>query len=145
MKVKYFILSVIAAVFLSSAIPGNRNLSIGSTAPEIQTLSGNSIFDNNNQNNIVVNFWSPKNPTSRILNKRLSDRYSQADFNTEFISICIDNESLMDEILRIDSISEGKHFASTEINPRSLKDYNAEKTFGAYLISKEGKIISLNP
>lgn len=145
MKVKYFILSVIAAVFLSSAIPGNRNLSIGSTAPQIQTLNGNSILDINNDKNTIVNFWSPKNPASRILNKKLSDNCSKTNSDTEFISICVDDKGLMDEILRIDSVSGGIHYSSDDINPRSLKDFNTDKFLGAYKISPEGKIISLHP
>lgn len=145
MKVKYLIISFIAAIFLPSAISENRNLTIGSKAPEIQTLNGNSLINNNENKNTVVNFWSPKNPASRILNKKLSENYQKDNSNTVFLSICIEDESFMKEILKVDSIHNGTHYASSQINPRVLKDYNIEKGLGAYMISPEGKILSLNP
>lgn len=135
-------MSAIAAIFLSSAIEGNKNISIGSKAPEIKSISGEKLIDFEKSDKFVISFWNPKNPSSRISNKRLSDLYAD-DMNsdTRFISICTDSdEILMKEVMNFDNISTNNMISYSMIDPRVLKDYGVENGAGVFSISGKGKI-----
>lgn len=88
----------------------------------------------------MVSVWNPKIPSSRILNKKLSESFKNSA-DTKFISICNDSDSvLMNEILFVDKVHTGQHLNIAQISERTLKDYDIRSTTGAFLISKEGKI-----
>ncbi|MCH5231120.1 MAG: hypothetical protein J1F43_04925 [Muribaculaceae bacterium] len=141
MKVKYLVISILAAAFLSSAIDIDRNVGAGKKAPKIETIDGtNVVKDANSENKMkVVSFWSPKKPASRIANRNLSLKYGTENEEVEFISICTDpDESLMKEVMKQDGISETRVFVSREISPRVLKDYDAEKNPRVFVIGPDG-------
>lgn len=147
MKVKHLLISLIVAAFLSSAISIDRQVEIGQKAPEIERIDGKIInFENtDSKKQTLISFWSPKDPASRIANKELSLEYGENKSEaTEFISICTDpDESLMKGVVKIDGLEEKEVFCVTEFTSRLLKDFDVEKAHKAFLISEEGKIISI--
>ena len=148
MKVKYFVLSFIAAAFLSSAIGTPKDLSIGSPAPKIETIEGSNVVEDaksesktKESKTKVVSFWSPKKPASRIANRKLSELYGQNNPNVEFISICTDkDDSLMSEVMKKDGVNPDMSFTFSQVSSRVFKDYGVEETPKAFEITSEGKI-----
>lgn len=140
------------AAFLSSSIPsGSHELAIGSQAPAI-TLAQSSHFDSTSLkgSKILVNFWSASDPASRIANKTLSRMaMDQSIHDTRFISICIDEDSLLaSEIAKIDGISEKViSLNRDDIAPDVLKDFQIQTGCRSYLIDSFGslKAISSSP
>ena len=138
MKFKYLFLTLVLTAFLSSYMPNNGMLKEGSEAPAIERLDGRkeNLRDGKTR---LVSFWNPKNPSSRISNKRLSEFCSDSD--VEFISICTDSDvALMQEVLRMDDISTENALAYSDLSPRVFKDYGVEDHPAAFLISPKGKI-----
>ena len=144
MKVKHLLFSMIAAAFLSSAISTDKSLTIGKDAPEIETINGSNVGNdaNNREKTRLISFWSPKKPMSRIINRELSRQYGEnREENIEFISICIDSdESLMNEVMKIDGINAEANYSYSQISPRVFKDYDVIDNPKAFKISPEGKI-----
>ena len=143
MKVKHLFFSMIAAAFLSSAIPVQKNPGIGESAPRIETIEGINVgYDANSEGKEkLISFWTPKNAESRISNRNLSLKYGNNENDIEFVSICIDSDSeLMDQVMKIDNVKADKSFAYSDLSPRVFKDFGVEKSPKAFLISKEGKI-----
>lgn len=143
MKVKHLFFSIIAAAFLTSAMGVDNTVKVGNKAPEIETISGSSVVENTLTDGKakLVSFWSPKKPASRIANRQLGNKYGDNSGNVEFISICTDSdETLMNEILKLDGINRDNNFSYSEISPRVFKDYDVENNPKAFLISSDGKI-----
>ena len=135
---------MIAAAFLMSAIDSDKTLKVGKNAPKIETIEGtNVVKDANSEGKTkVVSFWNPKKPASRIANKNLSIQYgSENAENVDFISICTDsNESLMNEVMKMDGVNIENNYSYSQISPRVFKDYGVEENPVAYMISADGKI-----
>lgn len=147
MKVKYFLFSMIAAAFLTSAIPVDKVAEIGKAAPKIETIEGTNVgFDANSESKTrVVSFWNPKKPASRIANKNLSRIYGEnKEENIEFISICTDSdEALMKEVMKTDGVEINNVYSAAGISPRVFKDYDVENSPRAFKISPEGIITEI--
>ena len=145
-KVKHFLFSLCAAAFLTSAISVDSNLEVGSNAPKIEMIDGTNVVNDANSNGKikVINFWNPKNPTSRIANRNLYQKYNSSDEDVQFISICTDSDdNLMNEVMKIDGVKTDFNFTSSEIDPRVFKDYNVEKNPRTFIISSQGKILQI--
>ena len=144
MKVKHYLFSIIAAAFLTSGMYHNTDLEVGKKAPVIETTEGINVgYDANSEaKKMVVSFWNPKNPESRMTNKKLSRQYGANNpENIDFISICTDSdEGLMQEVMKIDGVRTEGNYAYSQINPRTFKDYNVKENPKAFLISANGKI-----
>ncbi|MCH5225583.1 MAG: redoxin domain-containing protein [Muribaculaceae bacterium] len=143
MKVKHLIVSLLFAAFLSSAIGVDNTLHIGKKAPKIETQEGiNVVADANSEGKqMVVSFWSPKNPSSRIANKNLSSQYGEKNQETIFISICSDpDETLMKEVSKQDGLNADISYSFSQISSRVFKDYDVENHPRAFLIGTDGKI-----
>ena len=136
---------MVVAFFLSSAMFEDKSLTAGSTAPVIETTEGLIVGDDENSHDktIIINFWNPKNPSSRIVNRELSSLYGNGkDENYRFISICTDpDETLMNEVMRIDGINPDNNFSYSKISPRVFKDYGVENASATYKISSDSKIL----
>ena len=147
MKVKHLLFSMIAAAFLTSAMSVDNTLEVGKKAPKIETISGTNVgYDANSESKTkLISFWTPKKPASRINNRNLSLKYgSENQENIEFISICTDEDvALMNEVMKLDGIAPESVYAYHDISPRVFKDYGAEDNPKAFLISNDGKIISI--
>lgn len=144
MKFKYLFLSLVAAIFLTSAMWEDKSLTKGSNAPVIEFNEGLIVGDDNKAEGKtkIVSFWSPKKPSSRIENRRLSKLYGESNTEYEFISICIDkDEALMREVMKIDGMDTKNNFSYSQISPRVFKDYRVEDSPAAFMISSDGKII----
>lgn len=136
-----------AAIFLSSAISRENNLEIGSKAPEITFQDGKKEVAIKG-NLKLVNFWNPKNPSSRINNKNFTNYFkNNPESNIEYITICTDSDELLaQEVMKNDGTALfGSHFYQKDINERVLKDYGVESNPRSFLIDADGKIIAINP
>lgn len=135
--------------FLSSAISEDKNIGIGSKAPKIETIEGGNVVNdaNSGDKTIVVSFWSPKIPASRISNRNLSRMYGENENdNFKFISICTDSdENLMNEVIKIDGLNKDLIYPYSQISPRVFKDYDVAASPGAFIISPDGKIQNIYP
>ena len=138
---------MIAAAFLSSAMSLDKTLEVGKSAPKIETVDGTNVgYDANSEGKTkLISFWNPKKPVSRIANRNISRQYcGNSDEDVEFISICTDSDSdLMKEIMKIDGVNADKVFSYSDISPRVFKDYGVEENPKAFLISPDGKILSI--
>ena len=147
MKFKNLCFSIIAAAFLSSAIPAAKAPVVGKVAPKIETIEGtNVVADANSEGKTqVISFWNPKKPASRIANRNLCRLCGEnSKENVEIISICTDSdETLMREVMKIDGVKADKAFVSTQISSRVFKDYDANDNPRAFKISADGKIIEV--
>lgn len=148
-KLKYFILSLIATAFLSSYITDSNSINVGDAAPKIIKSDNSSIsLKKDKDHRILINFWSPEIPASRILNKEYSN-YLKANpvADIEFISICLDSDDYLSaEIIKNDEIiSSGTHLLYSDVNNRVFKDYDVEDYPRSFLISADGKINSISP
>ena len=147
MKFKNLFFSIIAAGFLSSAVPVDKSPIVGRTAPKIETIDGTNVVGDANPagKTHVISFWSPKKPASRIANQKLSRIYgNDSKDNVEFISICTDSdEKLMNEVMKIDGVKADKVYTSDQLSSRVMKDYGADKSPRAFKISPDGKIVEV--
>ncbi|MCH5229701.1 MAG: redoxin domain-containing protein [Muribaculaceae bacterium] len=138
---------MIAAAFLTSAISVEKKLEVGNTAPIIETMAGTTLQEEISAGGkrMLISFWNPKKPSSRIANKQLGEDYSD-DENVEFISICTDSdESLMHEVMKIDGVKSDKAYSYSQISSRVFKDYGVENSPCAFMISENGKITEIKP
>lgn len=146
MKFKYLFISIIVAVFLSSAISKDNSLKIGEEAPKIETINGNNVVVDatTGSKQRLISFWNPKIASSRISNINLSKEYGIENEKVEFISICTDgDEALMAEVIKLDGLQGIKNYSYSEISPRVFKDYDVKDNPKAFLLSNEGKIIKI--
>ena len=138
---------MIAAAFLSSAMSLDKTLEVGKIAPKIETVKGTNVgYDANSEGKTkLISFWNPKQPASRIANRNLSHQFGEnSDENVEFISICTDSDKeLMEEIMKIDGVNADKVYSYSDVSPRVFKDYGVEENPKAFLISPNGKILSI--
>ena len=129
---------------------GSDKLREGSDAPVIELIDqqGVNLLEKNNFGKYrLINFWSPKNPASRISNVEFN-RFVKENENSdiEFISICIDkDESLMKEVMKVDGIQGTENISFSQLSSRVLKDYDVENSPKSLLISPDGKILKFSP
>lgn len=135
---------MVAAGFLTSAIPVDKSLQIGNKAPGIETVNGiNVVSDANSEGKEkVICFWSPKDAASRIAYRELTNRIeSNIDQNLELVSICTDSdEALMREVIKIDGMKAENNYSFSEVSPRVFKDYYTSKGNKSYIIGTDGRI-----
>ena len=138
---------MIAAAFLSSAMSLDKTLEVGKIAPKIETVEGTNVgYDANSEGKTkLISFWNPKKPDSRIANRNLSRQYGEdSKEGIEFISICTDSDKdLMKEIMKIDGVNADEAYSYSDISPRVFKDYGVEDAPKAFMISPDGKILSI--
>ncbi|GEM_PF-1393198 len=152
MKSKNLVFSFVFAAFLTSSIPsGSHTLEIGSEAPSL-TLSANA--DKNLKplegEQILVNFWSASDPSSRIANRTLSQLAdSENHKSTRFVSVCIDSdESIASEIVKIDRISDKVvSLDKDDVTSDVLEDFQTNTGCRSFLIDRFGnlKAIATSP
>lgn len=130
---------------------GSHTLEIGSEAPSI-TLSSSSTttLDSLDGKQILVNFWSASDPSSRISNSRLSRiASSYADKDVKFVSICIDSDpALAQEIAGVDGISDNVlSLNASDVAEDVLTDYQIATGCRSFLIDAYGnlKAIATSP
>jgi len=151
-KSKNLVFSFVFAAFLTSSIPsGSHTIEIGSEAPSI-TLSANAdrVLDSLDGKQVLVNFWSASDPSSRIANRALSRLADSGRYtSTTFISICIDSDkSIANEIAKIDRISGNViSLDKDDITSGVLKDYQTNTGCRSFLIDSFGnlKAIATSP
>lgn len=151
MKTKYLLISFVFAAFLSSSIPsGSHYLQIGKEAPSLTLSSDSKVKSLSGIDGkfVLINFWDPSDPASRIKNQHLS-RISSSLPATKvmFISICTQSESnLANEILRIDKISDNTHVLfSSDISADVLEDFQVKSGNRSFLIDPYGNLVSIFP
>ncbi|MBD5357806.1 MAG: redoxin domain-containing protein [Bacteroides sp.] len=151
MKLKYLFFSLALAPFLSSYVPlGSHSLQIGEEAPLI-TLSSSSkasTLDVLKGKFVVVNFWSPSNPESRILNKKLADLVSTLPpSQIQFVSICTDSDlSLQSEIMDADSLPQSVHYlSSSDVTYDVFEEFQTHTGCRTFLINPFGNLQSISP
>lgn len=142
MKFKFLFIALTALAFLSSAIDSGEKLNEGSKVPEIKTLDG-SVINPNDGKMRLVNFWSPKDPVSRIANKEFSDYFSSHEnSDIEFISICTDSDDLLaQEVIRYDGAANGRHISYSDLPERIFKDYQVADHPEVFLLDTNGKLL----
>ena len=150
MKLKYLFLTLILAFFLSSAITDNDSLKSGDLAPKITLISEDSpeILNLKDSRITLINFWSPKNPASRISNKQFSEFLRvHPETEIDFITICMDSDTnLAQEVINNDGINNSTiNLLRNQVADRVFKDYMVEDNYASYLIDKNGKILEINP
>lgn len=138
---------MIIAGFLTSAISVDKRIEIGENAPKIETISGEDVIKDERTDGKMklISFWNPKKPESRITNKSLYQQFgANSDSQIELISICTDpDEALMKEVMKIDGLKDNNNYSYSQISSRVFKDYGADENPKAYMISAEGKILSI--
>ena len=150
MKLKYFFSLLIVTAFLSSYISGYDGLKIGQIAPDIE-LNDIKISDNIKVKTPgkyqLINFWSPKNPDSRIKNMEYYRFFKNQDNReVEFLSICTDpDEKLMKETLLVDGVDSSFNLSFSQVSDRVFKDFDIDNFRKAVLINPEGKIVAFSP
>ena len=114
-------------------------LSTESNASHINTLKGKYV---------VINFWSIKDPDSRIKNRRLADLTSTLPSSQIcFVSICTDNDTtLKREIIETDGYPENTlSFSASDFAPEVLDDYQTNTGCRSFLIDPFGNLKKINP
>ncbi len=151
MKLKHLFFSVALTSFLSSYVPyGGHSLQIGNDAP-LLTLSSNSKIPNLDilkGKYVVVNFWSPTDPESRLNNKQLADLISSLPpSQIQFVSICTDTDiTLQHEIMDADGVPLSiNSLSASDIIPDVLMNYQVESGYRSFLIDPFGNLKSISP
>ena len=143
MKIKYFVLAIIAALFLSSYINKEENLKPGEKAPYILRADGTK--ENLEEGKYtLVNFWSVKKPQSRVLNKKYAEYFAiHHPDSIEFLSISLDEDiSLANEVRNYDEADcAGKYMDASQLASRVYKDFKVNETPNSFLIGPDGRIV----
>lgn len=132
--------------FLSSYIDNEKALKPGDKAPTIE-LATNSKEILEKGKIKIINFWSPKNPSSRIANQKISKYLKEnPDSESIFISICTDSDdNLAKEVLKWDGIyDEGNHLFYSDVNSKVFKDFKTNGSHHTFAIASDGKILKVN-
>lgn len=97
-------------------------------------------------NYVLVNFWSSDNADSRIRNIEY-DRFTNNNDAVSYVSINFDdNSKLFQEVLKNDRInSETQFHLEDGKENEEYKRFHLENGFNSFLISREGKIMAVNP
>lgn len=114
-------------------------LSPDSKATQFEALKGKYV---------VVNFWNPADPSSRIANRRLAALTSTLPSSQiRFVSICTDKDlTLQKEIMVNDSLPESVfHLSSQDLAPEVLEDYQTGSGCRSFLIDPFGNLQKINP
>lgn len=128
---------------------GSHQLEIGTEAPAL-TLSSTSskAFDKLKGSNILLNFWSASDATSRIRNRKISELAASSDNgNLQIVSVCIDEDSSLGlEISRIDGISDKViSLSRTDIREGFLEDYQTDRGCRSFIIDSYGNLKAISP
>lgn len=129
---------------------GSHSLKVGDEAPLLTLSSPQKAgsLDSTKGKYVIVNFWSPTDPISRINNKRLADLTdSLPSSQVKFVSICTDNDtSLETEITKADGISENAILLSAnDISPEVFDDYQTSTGCRSFLIDPFGNLKAISP
>lgn len=114
-------------------------LSKESKNPHIETLKGKYV---------VVNFWNPSDPESRIHNRRLADLAATLPSSQiKFVSICTDpDNTLQKEIMAIDYLPQSiLSLSATDFAPEVLDDYQTDSGCRSFLIDPFGNLQKISP
>lgn len=150
-KTKYFISALAIAAFLSSSMPlGSRSIEIGKEAPAI-TLSSNANINSLASlkgKYVVVNFWSSKDPASRITNSHLAKLIKNLpQGKIRFVSICVDDDQFISkEIIKADKLSEDALFLSiNDLAPDVAVDFQIATGNRSFLMDPYNHLVSISP
>ncbi|MDR0430222.1 MAG: thioredoxin family protein [Tannerellaceae bacterium] len=153
MKVKAYVLVVIATLFTISAVTKDvrlvEGLSPGDLAPGIKSLGNERDFNfqNHSGSYTLLNFWAAYDAESRARNVVLSNEVNKlGSEKISLRSISLDEkESIFSETVRIDRLNGTTQFHAEQGKKSALyKTYNLKKGFKNYLINDEGVIIAVN-
>lgn len=129
---------------------GSHSLEIGKEAPSL-TLSSDSRLNNLSDLDgkyVVINFWNPNDPTSRINNRRLADITSNLNSSkVKFVSVCTgENEALANEIMKVDNISDKTLSLSVkDFTPQVAEDFQINTGNRSFMIDPFGNLVSISP
>lgn len=144
MKTKFLLISLIFTFFLTSFIPGiSSRLQTGEPAPQINLTEQPELAEKFTNKNLVLHFWSPDDPASRIDNRLLAAIVSALDNeDVRFVSVCTsDNEILASEILKNDNMEEDAiYLFSSDVSDDTFRSFKTDYGHKTYLISSEGII-----
>lgn len=91
---------------------------------------------------IVLNFWNPEDPQSRIRNKMIHDLMEENNEEFIFLSVCTSNDNKMETaIMKTDdmAVSDNVIFYSLpDVSPQFLKNYKIEKGNMTFIIDSKG-------
>lgn len=96
---------------------------------------------------IILNFWNPNDPVSRVTNARMAKIASSNSGRLKFVSICTAEESsLSNEILKLDGISgDGVFLNSEEISDDMVKVFQTSKGLRHFLLDSKGNLLAVSP
>lgn len=129
---------------------GSHSLEIGKEAPALTLSSDSRLKDLSFLDGkfVVINFWNPDDPQSRLNNRHLADIISGLDpSKVEFISICTgENELLMNEILKVDNILDKTvSLSAKDITPQVNEDFQLNSGNRSFIIDPFGNLVSVCP
>ena len=143
--------SFIFAAFLSSSMPiGSHSLEIGKEAPLLtfSSSSGSLPMPSLKGKYVLVNFWSPSDPMSRIANKQLAMlSASLPSSQISHVSVCTDSDKvLQSEIMDADGIpSNTISLSANDLTPEVLNDFQISTGHRSFLIDPFGNLTAILP
>ncbi len=97
---------------------------------------------------VLVNFWSPSDPMSRIANKQLAMlSASLPSSQISHVSVCTDSDKvLQSEIMDADGIpSNTISLSANDLTPEVLNDFQISTGHRSFLIDPFGNLTAILP
>lgn len=129
---------------------GSHSLREGDEAPLLilSTESNASDIKNLKGKYVLINFWSVKDPESRIANRRLANLVATLpESQIEFVSICTDEDrTLQREIMLTDGIKDSTFaFSASDFAQEVLEDYQVNRGYRSFLLDPFGNLKKISP
>lgn len=129
---------------------GSHSLEIGKEAPALTLSSHSRLNDLSDLDGkyVVINFWNPNDPVSRINNRRLSDITSNLNSSkVKFVSICTgENDVLANEIMKVDNVSDKTiSLSAKDFTPQITEDFQINTGNRSFMIDPFGNLVSISP
>ncbi len=152
MKIKAFVLSVVAVVFFLSAGTDKASLTEGyrpgELAPRIETLGtpGDMVFSNDSGRYTLLHFWAAYDAHSRMQNVQLWNKLNQGDLLISMISVSMDEpKSVFVETVKTDKLEQTKQLHEWRGERSEVyKKYGLKNGLRNFLIDDKGVIVATN-
>ena len=153
MKVRAYVLLVLAGILTMSASTKKASLSEGNTpgnlAPRIESMdNGREVrFQNHSGKYTLLNFWAAYDAESRARNIQLWNEVNKLNSSEiEMISISYDKSpSVFSETVKADRLNQENQFRDEQGAESELyKKYGLKKGFRNFLIDDKGVIVAVN-